>query len=69
MAVLHRTGVLGPGATLWHQGIVGTRFAAWLGEERTDGVLTHIRGSAYRTGQHTFVLDPADPLRQGFLLS
>ena len=68
LAVLARTGELAPGATLWHDGVVGTRFLAWLGEERPEGVVTRVRGSAYRTGQHTFVVDPADPLRQGFTL-
>jgi len=68
LAVLARAGELAPGATLWHDGVVGTRFLAWLGEERPEGVVTRVRGSAYRTGQHTFVVDPADPLRQGFTL-
>jgi hypothetical protein len=27
-----------------------------------------VRGSAHRTGQHTFVSDPDDPLREGFPL-
>jgi proline racemase len=68
MAVLQRTGELGPGTTFWHSGIVGTRFEGRLGEEEPAGVVTHIRGSAHRTGQHTFVVDPSDPLPQGFTL-
>jgi proline racemase/trans-L-3-hydroxyproline dehydratase len=67
LAVLRADG-FGPGRVLWHDSLVGTRFEAWLGTDRPDGVATHVRGSAYRTGQHTFVLDPADPLAEGFSL-
>jgi proline racemase/trans-L-3-hydroxyproline dehydratase len=31
-------------------------------------VVTEVEGSAYRTGEHVFSLDPADPLADGFLL-
>ena len=31
-------------------------------------VVTEVTGSAYRTGESTFTLDPDDPLREGFLL-
>ena len=68
LALLARTGELGRDTMFWHDSVVGTRFHAWLGEERADGVVTHVRGSAYRTGQHSFVVDPADPLQQGFTL-
>ena len=33
-----------------------------------DGVLTEVEGTAYRTGEHRFVLDPRDPLGTGFVL-
>ncbi len=32
------------------------------------GVVTEVEGSAYRTGEHVFELDPDDPLGPGFLL-
>ena len=32
------------------------------------GVVTEVEGSAYRTGEHVFQLDPDDPLGEGFLL-
>jgi proline racemase len=67
LAVL-RAGGLDPDAVLWHDSIVGTRFEAWCGADGPDGLVTHVRGSAYRTGQHAFVLDPADPLAEGFTL-
>jgi proline racemase len=31
-------------------------------------VVTEVEGSAFHTGRHEFVLDPDDPLRDGFLL-
>jgi proline racemase len=31
-------------------------------------VLTEVEGMAYRTGEHRFVLDPRDPLGDGFVL-
>jgi proline racemase len=31
-------------------------------------VLTEVEGSAYRTAEHVFTLDPHDPLGDGFLL-
>jgi len=30
--------------------------------------ITEVTGSAYRTGEHRFVLDPCDPLGTGFTL-
>ena len=33
-----------------------------------DAVVPQVEGSAYITGCHTFVLDPKDPVRNGFLL-
>jgi proline racemase len=32
------------------------------------GVRPQVTGMAYRTGEHTFVVDPHDPLVPGFLL-
>lgn len=57
--------------------LVGTRFVArWAGNvlprssstSAASGLVTEVFGSAYRTGEHTFVLDPADPLPEGFVL-
>ena len=31
-------------------------------------VITEVEGAAFPTGQHTFTLDPRDPLGTGFLL-
>ena len=34
----------------------------------TDAVVPRITGMAYKTGEHTFTVDPDDPLVPGFVL-
>ncbi|MCK4245769.1 proline racemase family protein, partial [Candidatus Bipolaricaulota bacterium] len=52
--------------------IIGTVFRARIAEETKVGdipaVVPEITGSAYVTGIHQFVVDPDDPLKEGFLL-
>jgi proline racemase len=59
---------LPPGVTLTHESILGTTFTARAVERTPDGVITEVEGMAYRTAEHRFVLDPRDPLGDGFLL-
>jgi proline racemase len=72
LALLHRTGRLAPGDELRHLGIVGTAFTGRVvAEQEVAGipaVVTEVEGSAFRTGEHVFTLDPHDPLGDGFLL-
>jgi proline racemase len=72
LALLARSGRLRAGDELRHLGIVGTEFRGRIvGESEVagvPGVTTEIEGSAYRTGEHAFTLDPHDPLGDGFLL-
>jgi proline racemase len=72
LALLHAQGRLAPGAALRHRSIVGSEFTGRVvGETGVAGrpaVVTEVEGSAYRTGQATFELDPDDPLGEGFLL-
>jgi len=63
VATLTASGELAPGQKLVHDSIVGSRFTAWL----SDSVPV-IRGMAYPTGEHVFVVDPDDPLTPGFVL-
>ncbi len=67
-ALLAADGVLAPGETLRHDGIVGTTFTARVLGSDGAGVLTEVEGMAYRTGEHRFTLDPRDPLGTGFVL-
>jgi proline racemase len=72
LALLDRVGELERGATFVHESIIGTRFEARVvGDAEVAGrpaVLTEVAGSAHLTGFHQFVLDPGDPLGDGFLL-
>jgi proline racemase len=72
LALLDRAGELDRGATFVHESIIGTRFEARVVAEvevaGRPAVLTEVAGSAHLTGFHQFVLDPGDPLGDGFLL-
>jgi proline racemase len=59
---------LAPGATLTHDSIIGSTFTARVVDTTAEGVVTEVEGSAHRTGEHAFVLDPRDPLGDGFVL-
>jgi proline racemase/trans-L-3-hydroxyproline dehydratase len=67
-ALLHADGELGDGDELLHESIVGTRFTARVSGGGPDGVLTEVTGTAHRTGEHRFVLEPGDELGTGFVL-
>jgi proline racemase len=56
------------GRTWRNESIVGTTFAARAIGETPAGVLPEVEGTAFRTGEHRFVLDPRDPLETGFVL-
>jgi proline racemase len=72
LALLADAGVLGSGDVLVHDSVVGTRFIGRVVEHVTvdsrDGVVSEVQGSAHRTGDHVFVLEPGDPVGLGFTL-
>jgi proline racemase len=72
LALLDRSGRLPRGDELRHLSIVGSLFTGRVvGDADVAGipaVVTEVEGSAYRTGEHSFTLDPDDPLGEGFLL-
>jgi proline racemase/trans-L-3-hydroxyproline dehydratase len=68
LALLAADGVLGEGDVLRHDSIVDTTFLAQIIGETDEGLLTAVEGTAYRTGEHRFVLDGRDPLGAGFVL-
>ena len=72
LALLDRSGRLMRGEELRHLSIIGSEFRARVvGDAEVAGipaVVTEVEGSAYRTGEHAFTLDPDDPLGEGFLL-
>ncbi|MET9882771.1 proline racemase family protein [Streptomyces sp. NPDC006430] len=72
LALLAEDGRLGAGEDLLHESVVGTVFTGRVVPGGSggpgDGLVTEVTGTAYRTGEHTFVLDPQDALGAGFLL-
>ncbi|HEV2529486.1 MAG TPA: proline racemase family protein [Thermomicrobiales bacterium] len=71
LATLAATTLL-PGQALIHESIVGSRFrGVVLGSTHAgghDAILPQVTGMAYRTGAHSFEVDPHDPLVPGFVL-
>ena len=71
LATLHATGALAGDAELWHDSIVGSRFVGRVRESvEVDGrtaVIPVVTGTAFRTGEHAFTVDPDDPLVPGFV--
>ena len=59
---------LGDGETWRNDSIVGTTFYARAIGEADGGVLTEVEGTAFRTGEHRFVLDARDPLGTVFVI-
>lgn len=72
LALLADAGVVTAERHLLHESIVASRFVGRVvGDVEVHGraaVVTEVEGSAYRTGTHTFVLDPDDDLGLGFQL-
>jgi proline racemase len=73
LALLHDRGEIRVGERLRHRGIVETAFDAWVVAEGPPvgghpTVVTEVEGSAFRTGEHVFTLDPRDEVGTGFLL-
>ena len=72
LALLASVGRLPTGTVLRHDSIVGSTFTGRVLESvAVDGrpaVIPQVTGMAYRTGEHVFCVDPADPLVPGFVL-
>ena len=72
MAVLSEMGVLGDDAPFVHESIVGTTFTGRIvGRQQIadrPAIVPEISGSAWITGEHTFLIDGDDPLKAGFRL-
>jgi proline racemase len=67
-ALLADDGTLADGASWRNDSIIGTSFHARVVGREAGGVVTEVEGTAYRTGEHRFVLDPRDDLGTGFVL-
>ena len=71
MAALHASGRLGLHEAYVSESVTGQVFRGKLVAERQLGSVTavvpRIAGSAWITGHNELVLDPEDPLAEGFL--
>ena len=69
MAVIDAMGLLGEQRPFVHESIIGTRFTGRVTGRTAVGehpaIVTEIEGSAWITGEHTFIVDERDPLRNG----
>jgi trans-L-3-hydroxyproline dehydratase len=70
MAVLDAMGLLPADHAFVHESIIGTLFRGRVTGRTTagelDAILPEIEGSASITGEHTFLIDDEDPLKEGF---
>jgi proline racemase len=73
MAVLDAMGLLGADQPFVHEGIVDTRLTGRVAGRTSvggqDGLVVEVEGSAWITGEHTFVAAPGDPFAEGFSLT
>jgi proline racemase len=67
-ALLADEGAIGEGDTWRNDSIIGTSFLARVLNRVPHGLITEVEGTAFRTGEHRFVLDPRDELGTGFVL-
>ncbi|MEV6373537.1 proline racemase family protein [Micromonospora musae] len=72
IALLASSGQLAPDQVLTHDSVIGTRFLGRvvreLEAEGRPAYVSEVRGMAYRTGEHHFVLEADDPVGLGFAL-
>jgi proline racemase len=72
MAVVDAMGLLGAERPFVHESLIGTRFTGRVASRTQVGeleaIVPEIEGSAWITGEHAFVIDDDDPLREGFRL-
>ena len=72
LALLHAKGTLRVGQSLRFESILGTLFGGKIVEETQLGpypaIIPEVEGHACLTGRHEFMIDPDDPLKDGFLL-
>jgi len=70
MAVVDAMGLLSEERPFVHESLIGTRFNGRVVSRTVVGeceaIVPEIEGSAWITGEHTFLVDESDPLRNGF---
>lgn len=70
MAVIDAMGLLDEARPFVHESLIGTRFSGRVAARTLvhdlPAIVPEIEGSAWITGEHTFIVDDTDPLKQGF---
>ena len=70
MAVVDAMGLLSDTKPFVHESLIGTRFTGRVSARTVVGeleaIVPEIEGSAWITGEHTFLVDDDDPLKNGF---
>ena len=70
LATLDKRGEIKIGEPFVYESFIGSKFKGVILEETKVGeynaVVPQITGSAYLTGEATYVIDPDDPLKYGF---
>jgi len=70
MAVVDAMGLLAEDMPFVHESVIHTRFTGRIATRTRvgdyDAIVPEIEGSAWITGEHTFLIDETDPLREGF---
>ena len=72
MAVLDAMGLLAADRPFVHESLIGTLFRGTIRRRSLVGdlpaIVPQIEGSAWITGEHVFLIDDDDPLKDGFVL-
>jgi proline racemase len=72
LAIHHARGDIETNEPITIESLIGTTFTGRVVRTTTFGphaaVIPEVEGSAFITGRHEFLIDPGDPLKEGFLL-
>jgi proline racemase len=72
LAIHHARGEISRDQPMVVESIIGSRFTGRIVDTTTFGpypaIIPEVEGAAHITGRHEFLIDPADPLRDGFIL-
>jgi trans-L-3-hydroxyproline dehydratase len=73
LAIHHMRSEIDLNESIIIESIIGSRFSGRVVRTTRFGphpaIIPEVEGTAYITGRHEFLIDPNDPLRNGFLLS
>lgn len=73
LAIHHMRSEIDLNESIIIESIIGSRFSGRVVQSTSFGphpaIIPEVEGTAYITGRHEFLIDPNDPLRNGFLLS